>query len=106
MLTMILPNHWFSKRFRNPYSSELNNGDSTAHPKLAVNKAAIETFKGTIKRKPKTITFVTAVKTVDIDVAVKGDPTATFECAVNTDDTKSRNRNGKMNRSKNDSRSY
>ncbi|WOG93656.1 hypothetical protein DCAR_0312942 [Daucus carota subsp. sativus] len=48
-----------------------------------------------------TVTFVTDVKTVETNAAVKGDPTATFECAVNIDDTKSKNRNGKMNRGKN-----
>ena len=72
-----------------------------ARPKNAVNKAATESFKGTVKRKPKTITFVTAVKTVEANNAVKGNPTTTFECAVNTDDTKSKNKNGKINRGKN-----
>ena len=72
-----------------------------AHSKLAINKAETELSKGAVKRKPKIVTFITTVKTVEANAAVKGDPTATFECAVNTDDTKSRNRNGKINRGKN-----
>ncbi|WOG81888.1 hypothetical protein DCAR_0101044 [Daucus carota subsp. sativus] len=74
----------------------------TAHTKNAVNKAATESFRGTVKRKRKKVTFVTAVKTVEANAAVKGHPTATFECVVNTNDTKSKNRNGKINRGKND----
>ena len=74
----------------------------TAHTKNAVNKAATESFRGTVKRKRKKVTFVTVVKTVEANAAVKGDPTATFECVVNTNDTKSKNRNGKINRGKND----
>ena len=72
-----------------------------AHSKHVVNKAETEPYKGTIKRNPKTVTFITVVKTVEAKAAVKGDPTAPFECSVNTDDTMSRNRNGKMNRGKN-----
>ena len=75
--------------------------NQTAHSKIAVNKAVTESFKGTVKRKPKIVTFVTVVKIVEADAAVKGDPTATIECAVNIDDTKSKNRNRKINRAKN-----
>ena len=44
----------------------------TAHPENVVNKAATESFKGTVKRKPKTITFVTSIKIVEANDVVKG----------------------------------
>ena len=72
-----------------------------AHPKNTVKKFPIEPFKGTVKRKPKIVIFVSAVKTVEANDAVKDSPTTTFECAVNTGDTKSKNRNGKINKGKN-----
>ena len=68
-----------------------------AHPKNTVKKFAIEPFKGTVKRKPKIVIFVSAVKTVEANDAIKGNSTSTFECAVIIDVTKSKNRNGKIN---------
>ncbi|WOG99612.1 hypothetical protein DCAR_0518965 [Daucus carota subsp. sativus] len=69
--------------------------------KNVVNKVETDSFKGTVKRKTKIVTFVPAVKTVEAKDVVKGSPTTTSECAINIVNTKSKNKNeiGEIRRS-------
>lgn len=74
-----------------------SSNSQTTRSKNVVNKAETYSFKGIVKRKTKIVTFVPAVKTVEAKDVVKGSPTTTSECAINIVNTKSKNKNGKIN---------